>query len=270
MSKSNFFKKFFRGAILEVEDLYLLESFQISYWPGWIPERELAAVLWAYPAIKRFILKKCPQVAGFIERVANQYVPTSNSNELAAFEDTLVWTIADLLVYDKCPQVYDELEFHNWDLAEITNLISLNEATVVEGGAGTGRVTLRLAEYARQIFAVEPVTRLREFIREKTLEAGRDNVFVLDGFLHAIPLPDNFADVFITSHALGWHLEAELVEIERVVKPGGMIIHCPGTAVSAESESPTHQTLISPQWGYQVSEYEEPDGMKRKYWKDNL
>jgi hypothetical protein len=32
--------------------LFLLESFQISYFPGWVPEREFAAVLWAYPALR--------------------------------------------------------------------------------------------------------------------------------------------------------------------------------------------------------------------------
>jgi len=51
MSLGNLFK----GVSLEVEDLYLLEAFQIGYFPGWVPERELAVVLWAYPSIKRFL-----------------------------------------------------------------------------------------------------------------------------------------------------------------------------------------------------------------------
>jgi ubiquinone/menaquinone biosynthesis C-methylase UbiE len=137
---------------------------------------------------------------------------------------------------------------------------------VVEGGAGTGRVTLRLAQHAEQIYAVEPVTRLRQFIRNKVRDSELKNVFVLDGTLHAIPLPDNFADIFVTSHALGWYLEDELPEFERVVKTGGTIIHCPGTALSA-GENETHTTLISPAWNYLVAEYQEPDGVKRKYWK---
>ena len=44
----------FKGVSLSVEDIYLLESFQIDYFPGWVPERESAAVLWAYPPIKTF------------------------------------------------------------------------------------------------------------------------------------------------------------------------------------------------------------------------
>ncbi len=61
------FKHMFKEVSLDVEDLFLLESFQISYLPGWIPEREFAAVLLAYPSIKRFLLTKCPSITGFVE-----------------------------------------------------------------------------------------------------------------------------------------------------------------------------------------------------------
>ena len=267
MSQADFFRKFFDGADLELEDLYLLESFQFTYFPGWAPEREFAHVLWAYPAIRLFILKKCPEITSYIDSVMENHGPVDSTDELKVSGDTLVWTMADLFVYNKCPEVYDGLDFHNWDLSEITNITTLEGKIVVEGGAGTGRVTTRLAQIACQIFAVEPVSKLRTFLRQKATLAGLDNVFVLDGFLHSIPLPDNFADVFITSHALGWHLKDELPEFERLVKPGGIILHCPGTALSSGDEDPTHEKLISSHWGYTVSTYMEPDGPKRKYWK---
>ena len=119
---------------------------------------------------------------------------------------------------------------------------------------------------ADRVFAVEPVTRLRHFIREKADTAGLNNVFVIDGFLNAIPLPDDWAEVLITSHALGWRLEDELREFERVVKEGGCIIHCPGTAETVAEED-HHSRLISSDWGYEYSRYKEADGWKRKYWK---
>lgn len=269
MASAKFFKTFFRDATLEIEDLFLLESFQIEYLPGWVPDLELARVLWAYPAIKRFLLKKCPEISGFVERVTSQYGEVGSPDELALFEDTLVWTIADLLVYNKCPEVYDSLDFHTWDFSEITRITPLEGKTVVEGGAGTGRVTLRLAQQAKEVFAVEPVTRLRQFIRNKAHNAKLENIYVLDGTLHSLPLPDNFADVFVTSHALGWYLDKELPEFERVVKPGGTIVHCPGTAASAGNDA-THTALISPEWSYNVAKYQEPDGIKRKYWKQVL
>jgi SAM-dependent methyltransferase len=127
-------------------------------------------------------------------------------------------------------------------------------------------VALEAAPVARHVFAVEPVGRLRQFIRDNAAAAMLTNLFVIDGFLDAIPLPAGTADVLITSHALGWHLESELREFERVVRPGGTIIHCPGTAEDA-GEDETHRVLLSPEWRYQWRHYEEADGTKRKYWK---
>jgi ubiquinone/menaquinone biosynthesis C-methylase UbiE len=188
----------------------------------------------------------------------------ADRQELTACSDKLLWIIADLIVYNKCPEAYDVLDFHDWDFREITSINSLEGKVVIDEGAGTGRVTLEATRTARWVFAVEPVARLRQFIREKAAKAGLSNLFVIDGFLHAIPLPDGFADVLITSHALGWRLGAELREFERVVKEGGFIIHCPGTAEIA-SEEDQHKRLVA--WGYEFSRYREADGWKRKYWK---
>ena len=74
------------------------------------------------------------------------------------------------------------------------------------------------------------------------------------------------ADVVISSHALGWRLEDELAEFERVAAPGGYIIHCPGTAEIAAEEQ-QHRRLIEMPWSYRFARYREADGWKRKYWK---
>ncbi len=262
----NLFKRIFKGVTLKIEDLYLLESFQISYLSDYVSERDLAAVLWAYPPIKVFLEKKYPLITDFAERIMARYSPAVDEEELVECVDRLVWTIADLLVYNKCPEAYEGLDFHNWDFREVTTITPLDQKVVIDGGAGTGRVTLEAARTARQVFAVEPVTRLRQFIRDKALKANLPNIFVIDGFLHIIPLPDGFADVFITSHALGWQLEDELREFERVTKKGGFIIHCPGSA-EEDKDNHKHSRLVSSDWGYEFSRYKETDGWKRKYWK---
>jgi len=266
MASADFFKRMFRGACLEAEDLFLLEPFQIQYLPGWVPEAEFAVVLSAHPSIGRFLVARCPTIAAFIERILTQSRRPVSQQELKECIDTVVWTIADLLVYNKCPGVYDSLEFHNWDFSEVTAIAPLDGRVVIDGGAGTGRVALEAAQTAKWVFAVEPVARLREFTREKTSKAGLSNVFVVDGFLHAIPLPDGFADVLITSHALGWRPEEEFTEFERVVKTGGSVVHCPGTAETGGEEG-LHSLLVSPKWHYEFSRYWESDGWKRKYWK---
>jgi ubiquinone/menaquinone biosynthesis C-methylase UbiE len=261
------FKKIFKGNTFRVEDLYLLESFQISYLPGYLPEREFAAVLWAYPPIKTFLEKKCPDIVSFIEHVIAAHGPAKDQQQLGEYCDTVVWTIADLLVYNKCPQEYDKQEFNKWDFNEVTSITPLDDKVVIDTGAGTGRVTLEAALTARQVYSIEPVTRLRQYIREKAKEKGLSNVFVLEGFQHAIPLPDRFADVLLTSHALGWHLEEELQEFERVTRNDGFIIHCPGTAEESRDDEYKHQRLVSEEWHYDYSRYMEADGWKRKYWK---
>ena len=261
------FKNIFKGVTFRVEDLYLLESFQISYLPGYLPEREFAAVLWAYPPIKTFLEKKCPEIVTFIKQVMSEYEPAKNEQQLAEYSNTVVWTIADLLVYNKCPQEYDKQEFNKWDFTEVTSITPLDGKVVIDTGAGTGRVTLEAALTAKQVFSIEPVARLRQYIREKAKQKGLTNVFVLEGFQHSIPLPDEFTDVLITSHALGWKLEEELREFERATRKGGIIIHCPGTAEESHNDELKHQRLVSKDWQYEFSRYKEADGWKRKYWK---
>jgi hypothetical protein len=72
MAVADTFRRMFEGVSLEIEDLYVLEPFQISYLPGWVPERAFAAVLWAYPAIRHFLVKRHPPIAEFVERVMGQ------------------------------------------------------------------------------------------------------------------------------------------------------------------------------------------------------
>jgi hypothetical protein len=260
------FKKMFKGVTLEVDDLYLLESFQISYLPGWVAERDFAALLWDYPSIQTYMEKRHPPIAQFIRRIKDQYGPEFDQEELGNCVENLLWTIADLIVYNKFPEVYDSLDFHNWDLDEVTSITPLDGMVVVDGGAGTGRVAIEASSMARNVYALEPVSRLRQFIKDKVAKAGLKNVYVIDGFLDSIPLPNHFADVLITSHALGWNLEEELREFERVVCQGGFIIHCPGTSAHEEEK---HLRLVSTDWQYEYLWYEAPDGRKRKYWKQN-
>jgi SAM-dependent methyltransferase len=266
MSTAKQFKKMFKGVSLNIEDLFLLEKFQIGYFPGWLPERELGIVLKSRPDIGIFLRMKNSEMSEYFDRIESNCSKNIGASEISASYNLVLWTIADLLVYNKCPEVYDNLPFHDWDFGEITGIAELTDMFVVDGGAGTGRVALEAAKTAKVVYAVEPVTRLRQYIKDKAYRIGVENLFVVDGFLHSLPFPNGAVDVLITSHALGWRLEEELSEFERIVKSSGFVIHCPGTAeISREEE--THQRLISSDWGYDYSRYKEADGWVRKYWK---
>ena len=133
-------RRLFADVDLDFEDLFLLESFQINYLPGWVPERELALVLWAHPSIYRFLRNKNPEVSRFLDATKARYPPAADQSDIDRAEDVLVWTIADLIVYNKCPDVYDGLEFHGWDFTEVTGITPLADKVVVDVGSGTGRV----------------------------------------------------------------------------------------------------------------------------------
>jgi ubiquinone/menaquinone biosynthesis C-methylase UbiE len=113
---------------------------------------------------------------------------------------------------------------------------------------------------------VEPVTSLRRFIKDKASKENVKNLFVVDGFLDSIPLPDNSADVLMTSNAIGWNLENELKEIERVLKPNACAIHLIRNP-DKKAKNPLHDFLISPEWKYVCTKYQDKTGLKLKYSK---
>jgi ubiquinone/menaquinone biosynthesis C-methylase UbiE len=105
-------------------------------------------------------------------------------------------------------------------------------------------------------------------MKEKAIKQGVNNLFVMDGSLDSIPLPDDSLDVLITSNAIGWHLKKELKEIERVVKSEGYAIHL--LHADPEHADPFREILTSPQWDYQFSQEMSGKTKKIRYYKQIL
>lgn len=78
-----------------------------------------------------------------------------------------------------------------------------------------------------------------------------------------IPFNSGFADVTMSGHVFGDNPLEEWSELERITKPGGVVILCPG---NNDKDNSVHSLLI--EQGCLWSRFEEPrDGMKRKHWK---
>jgi SAM-dependent methyltransferase len=87
--------------------------------------------------------------------------------------------------------------------------------TVVDVGAGTGKLTRLLVPSGARVVAVEPIPEMRAKISD---------VEVLDGTAEQLPLPDGAADAITVAQALHWFdLERALPEFHRVLKPEGFL-----------------------------------------------
>jgi len=246
---------------LPFNSLLLLEQAQINWFPSFnLPLAEFATALRANPAVEWFLRHKCPNIEPWLEDVLQQHL--KDLPDLREAEKAVLRKFVDLLVYALNPEVYDAQPFLNWDSDELTRLADFKGKTVIDVGSGTGRQAFIAAAEADVVFAVEPVTNLRNYIRHKAASRGVSNLFAVDGLITSIPFPDGFADVTMGGHVFGDELQAEWAELKRVTRYGGMVILCPG---NDDVDNETHRFLLKQ--GCQWERFEEPcDGWKRKYW----
>jgi len=98
-------------------------------------------------------------------------------------------------------------------------LVGKEPATVLELGAGTGKLTAVLAELGHDVHATEPDPAMLKVLRRHlpdvpTSESGAEE----------IPLPDRSVDVVVAAQSFHWFdHEVALPEIARVLRPGGFV-----------------------------------------------
>jgi hypothetical protein len=266
MKYSSTLRKMFSGITLDAVDLLLLESFQLKYLPDRVPKKEFATLIRKYPFVKAFLVAKDPCIEEFILSVLDENKEIEDEELIKEHCDELLWEIADLILYNKFPEIYDSHSKFRWEVEEIILKESLHGKTVADVGAGSGALAFLLARHAQTVFAIEPIGSFRRYMREKIEKEGRRNVYPMDGFLDHIPLPDNSLDILFTSNAIGWNLKKELHEIERVVKPEGQAIHLV-RVMGDKYEETFHEILISPEWNYECIKGLDEKGLKIKYSK---
>ena len=89
--------------------------------------------------------------------------------------------------------------------------------TVVDLGAGTGKLTRLLVPTGARVVAVEPLDAMRA-----ELEVAVPEAEALSGTAEAMPLPDDSVDAVVVAQAFHWFRPVEaLAELARVVRPGG-------------------------------------------------
>lgn len=246
---------------LPFETLLLLEDSHLRWLPRDWPGNELGIALRRHPSVRDFLRVRSRGEGAWLDALVAR-APTVDAETLRRCEVAVMARIADWLVYVVRPEAYDAQPFLRWDDHELLGLIDPRGKTFVDVGSGTGRLLEPLVADAATVFAVEPIAHLRRYLRAKfARHVGK--VFVLDGLITGVPLPDATADVTLAGHVFGDEPEREIAELERITRPGGTVVLCPG---NNDADSDAHRALVAA--GYAWSVFEEPgDGLKRKYWR---
>lgn len=157
---------------------------------------------------------------------ARQDVIPGNERETArrTILDSLFWE----LVYWKTPDDYERLTAGEQVHLGALDVARVNDAVVLDAGAGTGRVTLPLARRARTVYAMDAAPPLLQLLERKVADADLRNVEVMRGVFRRVPLPDDSVDAVVSCSAFGVREsrggERGLDELQRVTRPGGRIL----------------------------------------------
>ena len=89
--------------------------------------------------------------------------------------------------------------------------------TVLDVGAGTGKLTRDLIPLGADVIALEPVPAMRE-----QLVSALPTVTAINGIAEEMPIEDASVDVITVGQAFHWfNATAAIVDMHRVLKPGG-------------------------------------------------
>jgi ubiquinone/menaquinone biosynthesis C-methylase UbiE len=117
-------------------------------------------------------------------------------------------------------------------MAGTGNPISLGELTpgeqVVDCGCGAGidsLIAARMVAPNGRVIGVDMTLEMLSKAKNNALEAGITNIEFREGYLESLPVPNTWADVVISNGVLNLvpNKEAALLEMYRVLKPGGRI-----------------------------------------------
>ncbi len=142
-------------------------------------------------------------------------------------------------IYQHQPEQYDRLvsyeDYQGNIQRTLQRLVDLEGATVVELGAGTGRLTRLLAPQVRAIWAVDCAPPMLRVAQERLAQSGRRNWKLIQADNRFLPIAPATADLAIAGWSLGhateWYsrdwtrqVDRTLREMGRVTRPGGALI----------------------------------------------
>jgi SAM-dependent methyltransferase len=125
--------------------------------------------------------------------------------------------------------------------------------TVLDLGAGTGKLTRLLVPTGARVIAVEPVAEMRAKLREVM-----PGVEALEGTAEDLPLPDGAVDVVTCAQAFHWfNLELAVPELYRVLADDGLLVLVWNTRDLGDPLHGAIEALLSPARGAVSVQFDE-------------
>lgn len=136
----------------------------------------------------------------------------------------------------------------------LKKITPLENTTVVELGAGTGRLTCQLAPVVKSIHAFDISAHMLEVAKEKLMKTNLQNWQVAVSDHRHVTIEDGTADIIISGWSVcyvvvnnpqTWQTELQntLDEIHRILRPGGVIILIETLGTGFESPEPPANLL---------------------------
>jgi ubiquinone/menaquinone biosynthesis C-methylase UbiE len=121
--------------------------------------------------------------------------------------------------FDDTAELYERAR-PGWPIEAIRDLGIPRAATVLDLGAGTGKLTRILVEHFDRVVAVEPLDGMRALLTSLVPQAD-----AIKGHAETIPLADDSCDAVFCAENFHWFDgDLALEQIGRVLRPGGNLI----------------------------------------------
>jgi ubiquinone/menaquinone biosynthesis C-methylase UbiE len=139
---------------------------------------------------------------------------------------------------------------HHDNLDELKqSLLSQLHGRVLEIGPGTGASFAYLDKHVEWI-GIEPNPYMHSYLKEEAERQGMQSIKLIEGVAENLPLADESIDAVISNYVLCsvGNLSQALQEIQRVLKPEGILVYLEHVAAESGTWNRQVQDLLAPAW----------------------
>lgn len=119
------------------------------------------------------------------------------------------------------------VDYFKDELRELAiNSVNIKNKIIVDLGAGTGFISLRVAKESKLVFPIDASTNMLKELYASAKKEDLTNIYPIKGVAEDLPLFDESIDIIFMNMALHHVVNADkaIKEMYRVLKPGGKVI----------------------------------------------